>query len=139
MAPALGQIVSATFSVADALLGLAARLLGWRRAPHQPTLPFSTPVTPAAPKAGEGAVNPHELAADLEAVAAACEKAVEFSRADIVQATGLGVDVVKRRFNVLMDMGWIERAKHSNYHWKGRVFWQGGQGRGQADPGAKEN
>ena len=66
---------------------------------------------------------PHELAADLEAVAKACEQVVVFSRSDIAKATGLGVDVVKRRLNVLLDMGWIEREKHGNYRWKGRVFW----------------
>ena len=42
--------------------------------------------------------------------------------------TGLGVDVVKRRLNVLLDMGWIEREKHGNYRWKGRVFWKAGRG-----------
>ena len=71
---------------------------------------------------------PHELAADLEAVAKACEKAVVFSRSDIAKATGLGIDVVKRRLNVLIDMGWIGREKHGNYRWKGRVFWKAGQG-----------
>ena len=71
---------------------------------------------------------PHELAADLEAVAKACKKAGEFSRSDIAKATGLGVDVVKRRLNVLIDMGWIGREKHGNYRWKGRVFWKAGQG-----------
>jgi hypothetical protein len=95
-----------------------------RRAPRQPPLPFATPVAPGTPRSEGGGPDPQELAADLEAVADACKKAQEFSRSDIAKATGLGVDVVKRRLNVLLDMGWIEREKHGNYRWKGRVFWK---------------
>lgn len=102
------------------LLDLLARLTGWRRAPRQQTLPLGLKVRPADL---QGGADPHELAADLEAVARACEKAEEFSRSDIIKATKLGVDVVKRRLNVLLDMGWIERAKRDGYRWKGRVFW----------------
>ena len=109
---------------------MLARIWRWvaglvRRAPHQPPLPFSTPVAPSAPRSGEGGLDPQELAADLEAVAKACEEAEEFSRSAVAKATGLGVDVVKRRLQVLLDMGWIEREKHGNYRWKGRVFWKG--------------
>ncbi|MBI5239252.1 MAG: hypothetical protein HY926_02160 [Elusimicrobia bacterium] len=103
-------------SVLDFLAGLA----GWRRAPRQQTLPLGLRVRPADL---QGGVDPHELAADLEAVARACEKAGEFSRSDIVKRTGLGKDVVKRRLTVLLELGWIEREKHGNYRWKGRVFW----------------
>ena len=82
----------------------------------------------AATQEEGGGWDPHELATDLETVAGACAKAGEFSRSNIAKATGLGVDVVKRRLNVLLDMGWIEREKHGNYRWKGRVFWRTGRG-----------
>ncbi|MCX5797619.1 MAG: hypothetical protein NTY77_19180 [Elusimicrobia bacterium] len=127
MLPAFSAVLCAISRWADALLDFAAGLAGWRRAPRQPSLPFPTPVAPPAPLA-DGGSDPHELAADLEAVAKACERAGEFSRSDITKATGLGVDVVKRRINVLLDMGWIEREKHGNYRWKGRLFWDGGRG-----------
>ncbi len=133
MLPVFSAVSSAIRRGADALLDFAAGLVGWRRAPRQPTLPFSTPVAPASPRADRGA-DPHELAADLEAVAKACEKAAEFSRSEITKATGLGVDVVKRRLNVLLDMGWIERAKHGDYRWKGRIFWTAGQSRSEGNP-----
>lgn len=107
-------------SALAAVLDFLARLVGWRRAPRQQSLPLGVAVKHAETAGG---VDPHELAADLEAVAQAGEKAVEFSRADITKATGLGVDVVKRRLQVLLEMGWIEREKHGNYRWKGRVFW----------------
>jgi hypothetical protein len=107
-----------------------SRIWGWvsgvfRRAPRQPPLPFSTPVAPAGPSPEPGGLDPHALAADLEEVAKACAEAEEFSRADIAKATGLGVDVAKRRLGVLLDMGWIEREKHGRYRWKGRAFWSG--------------
>jgi hypothetical protein len=110
------------------MTSLLAKIWDWvsglvRRAPRQPTLPFATPV-PAAPSSEGGAMAPHELAADLEAVVGACEKLKEFSRSSIAKATGLGIDVVKRRLNVLLDMGWIERERHGGYRWKGRVFWK---------------
>ena len=133
MLPVFSAVSSAIRRWADALLDFAAGLVGWRRAPHQPTLPFATPLALAAPRS-DGGVDPHELAADLEAVAKACEKAAEFSRSDIAKRTGLGVDVVKRRLNVLLDMGWIERAKHGNYRWQGRIFWTAGQSRSEGNP-----
>jgi hypothetical protein len=108
------------------LFATLRRLFGGRT-PHQPTLPFPTPVKPPALPSEGGAAGPHELAADLEAVAAACEKAEAFSRGDIVKTTRLGVDVVKRRLNVLLDMGWIEREKHGDYRWKGRSYWPEGK------------
>lgn len=109
-------------SLFSSVLDFLADLVGWRRAPRQQSLPLGVAVkhTEAA-----GGVDPHELAADLEAVARACEKAEGFSRSDIVKRTGLGKDVVKRRLTVLLEMGWIEREKHGNYRWKGRVFWGG--------------
>jgi hypothetical protein len=97
-------------------------LAGWRRAPRQQSLPLGVAVKHAEPGGG---VDPHELAADLEAVARACEKAGGFSRSDIVKRTKLGKDVVKRRLQVLLELGWIEREKYGNYLWKGRVFWEG--------------
>ena len=97
----------------------------WRDELRQPTLPFESHVLRQTPAAQRGGLDPHELAADLEAVAKACERAVEFSRSDIAKATGLGVDVVKRRLNALLDLGWIGREKHGDYRWKGRVFWDG--------------
>ena len=112
---------------------MLARIWGWvsglvRRTPRQPSLPFATPVLPVPPRPEVSGSDPHELAADLDAVANACKKAGEFSRSEIAKATDLGVDVVKRRLNVLLDMGWIEREKHGNYRWKGRVFWRAGRG-----------
>ena len=116
-----------------------ASIWGWvsglvRRTPRQPSLPFATPLAPATPQSEGSGADPHKLAADLEAVANACKKAGEFSRSDIAKATGLGVDVVKRRLNVLLDMGWIEREKLGNYRWKGRVFWRAGPGGGNQPP-----
>ncbi len=114
---------------------MLAKIWGWvsdfvRRTPRQPSLPFATPMAPDTPRSEWSGSDPHELAADLEAAAKACEKMGEFSRSSIAKTTGLGVDVVKRRLNVLMNMGWIEREKHGNYRWKGRVFWKTGQGGG---------
>jgi len=118
---------------------MLARIWGWvsclvRRTPRQLSLPFATPVAPATPRSEGSGSDPQELAADLEAVADACQKAGEFSRSDIAKATGLGADVVKRRLNVLLDMGWIERKKHGNYRWKGRVFWKAARGGGNPPP-----
>ena len=112
---------------------ILARIWGWvsglvRRQPRQPSLPFATPMALPMTRSEGGGVDSHELAADLEAVAKTCEKVGEFSRSSIARETGLGVDVVKRRLNVLLDMGWIEREKHGNYRWKGRVFWKSGKG-----------
>ena len=104
------------------VLDFLARLVGWRRAPRQQSLPLGVAVKHSE---AQGGPDQHELAADLEAVAKACEDAAEFSRADIAKATKLGIDVVKRRLQVLLEMGWIEREKHGNYRWKGRVFWEG--------------
>ncbi len=108
-------------TILEAFLDFLSGLFGLRRSPRQQHLPLGLKVAHDEPGGGPAA---HALAADLEAVASACEKAEAFSRADIVKRTGLGIDVVKRRLNVLLDMGWIERAKHGDYRWKGRVYWE---------------
>jgi hypothetical protein len=74
-------------------------------------VPAPKPVDPSAPPAEDD---------HLERVAAACEKAGDFSRADIVSATTLSVDGVKHWLGVLMRKGWVEKIGYGRYRWKGR-------------------
>jgi hypothetical protein len=100
--------------------------------PTPPAPKHDDPQPPAAP--AEGGQTPPDAAsdldADLETVAAACQEAGEFSRADIVRAANLSADKVKRRLDELLHRGWIERIKFGRYRWKGRYFWKDRRGRG---------
>ncbi|MCX5795088.1 MAG: hypothetical protein NTY77_06315 [Elusimicrobia bacterium] len=91
----------------------------------KPEDPGQDPATPAPPPAEGGQTPDDGSDSDLEAVAAACEQAGEFSRADIVGATGMNPDRVKRKLDELLRRGWIERIKFGRYRWKGRHFWKG--------------
>ncbi|MCX5795702.1 MAG: hypothetical protein NTY77_09435 [Elusimicrobia bacterium] len=98
-------------------LGRVPTFLGWNPLGSAPRPPIPSP--PPAEDDRTPDDGSDDSQGDLDAVAAACKAAGEFSRSDIMKATGLGADAAKRRLGVLLRRGWIERIMFGRYRWKG--------------------